>query len=188
MTAEILVESCRLSLRRPVESDLPIFERAFCAADMMRYLGEPWTPAEAAATLREWRDAWGTGRLWCGVLVNKAGDEAVGTAGLTADTVDGEPGLELSWFVVPAHQRQGYATEIGRELLRYAFEVSRAARVVAETHPDNAAASGVLARLGFHRLGERRRLYDHLHGCDRWVLWERIGGGSDPRTAALASF
>jgi RimJ/RimL family protein N-acetyltransferase len=181
MTAEILVESGRLCLRRPAESDMPLFERVFCATDMMRYLGVAWTPGEAAATLREWRDAWGAGRLWCGVLVKKDGREAVGTAGLTVDTVDGEPGLELSWFVVPSHQRQGYATEIGRELLRYAFEESGATRVVAETHPGNEPASGTLERLGFRRLGERRQSYDHLPGCDRWVLWESIGDG---RTAA----
>jgi RimJ/RimL family protein N-acetyltransferase len=175
VAAEILVESSRLSLRRPAESDLLLFERVFCTTDMMRFLGQAWTTDEAAATLREWRGAWGDGRLWCGVLVMKRGGEAVGTAGLTADTVDGEPGLELSWFVAPAHQRRGYATEIGQRLLRYAFAETGAKRVVAETHPDNRAAGRVLERLGFRRLGERRQEYAHLPGCGRWVLWESVG-------------
>jgi RimJ/RimL family protein N-acetyltransferase len=175
MTAEVLVESSRLFLRRPAESDLPLFERVFCSADMMRFLGQTWTAAECAATLDEWRDAWGGDRLWCGVLVKKQGGETIGTAGLTSDTVDGEPGLELSWFVLPDHQRQGYATEIGERLLRYAFQESGATRVLAETHPDNVAAGGVLKRLGFRSLGERRQEYDHLPGCTRWVVWEAVG-------------
>jgi ribosomal-protein-alanine N-acetyltransferase len=101
----------------------------------------------------------------------------IGTAGFTEDTIPGESGLELSWFVLPEHQGQGYATEITDELLRFAFEGLGAERVVAETHPENPASNRVLEKLGFVCLGERHHKYDYLPGFETQVFWELVRGG-----------
>ena len=111
------------------------------------------------------------GERWSGVLVHKDSQEPIGTAGLTRDTIPGEPGLELSWFVLTALQGQGFATEISRALARLAFESLGAERVVAETHPDNLAAGRVLRKLGFTYLGERHHCYDYLPGFETQALW-----------------
>jgi RimJ/RimL family protein N-acetyltransferase len=54
----------------------------------------------------------------------------------------------LFWATAPALQRQGYATEAGMLLIKYAFEVLRVDRVVACTEYDNAGSIGVMRRLG----------------------------------------
>ena len=51
--------------------------------------------------------------------------------------------------MVPEHQRQGYAAEVTRELLRFAFDGLGADRVIAERH----------------------HTYDYLPGFETQVLW-----------------
>ncbi len=172
----ILVSSDRLMVRRPEEDDRPALERVFCDAEMMRYLGEVWKPEMVADTVKEWRDEWGYKNRWSGVLVRKDTSELIGTAGITEDTVEDEPGLEMSWFVLPEHQGQGFATEITRSLLAFAFEELCVKRVVGETHPGNPASNKVLEKLGFKCLGERKHEYDYLPGFDTQVFWEYTRG------------
>ena len=172
-TDHVLIESDRLLIRRPEKTDLRVVEQIFCDAEMMRYLGGPWTQSQTARVLRDWRDDWGIERRWCGVLQHKQTRKTIGTAGCTENTVTGEAGLELSWFVLPAFQRQGFATEITAGILRFGFADLGIARVLAETHPDNHASNGVLEKLGFSRVGEREHTYDDLPGFDRQVLWEQ---------------
>ena len=172
-TDRVLIESDRLLVRRPEEADLRVVEQIFCDSEMMRYLGGPWTQSQTARVLREWREDWGIEHRWCGVLQHKGTRNAIGTAGCTENTVTGEAGLELSWFVLPAFQRQGFASEITAEILRFAFADLGIARVLAETHPDNPASNGILEKLGFSRVGEREHTYDDLPGFDRQILWEQ---------------
>jgi RimJ/RimL family protein N-acetyltransferase len=172
----ILLESSRLLLRRPESADLPSLERVFCDAGMMRYLGAPWTPEYVAEVCAEWHTDWGVEQRWSGVLIKKDTLEMVGTAGLTRDTIPGEAGFELSWFVLPEHQRQGFAAEITAELLRFAFTKLGAGRVVAETHPENRAAQRVLEKLGGVCRGERRHHYNDLPGFGTQALWEFTPG------------
>jgi RimJ/RimL family protein N-acetyltransferase len=172
----LLLESSRLLLRRPETGDIPSLERVFCDTGMMRYLGAPWTPEYVIEVFAEWRAEWGVEQRWSGVLIKKDTLEMVGTAGLTRDTIPGEAGFELSWFVLPEHQRQGFAAEITAQLLRFAFTELSAGRVVAETHPENRAAQRVLKNLGGVCLGERRHHYDDLPGFETQTLWEFAPG------------
>ena len=118
----VLVESDRLLIRRPEEGDNRGLERVFRDPAMMRDLGGAWTPNKVAEALQEWREKWGVDNRWYGILLRKDTLEPIGIAGVTENTIPGEPGLELSWFVLPEHQRQGFATEITNELLRFAFD------------------------------------------------------------------
>lgn len=179
----ILVESERVLIRRPEEGDARILERIFCDPEMMRYLGGPWTPEKVTEALREWQEEWGVENRWYGILQRKDNGEPIGTAGITENTVSDEPGLELSWFVVPGQQRQGFSTEITRALLVFAFEGLGAERVVAETHPDNPASNGVLEKLCFECLGERHHSYDYLPGFETQVLWALNRGSRRKGTA-----
>jgi ribosomal-protein-alanine N-acetyltransferase len=169
--ADVLVESERLLVRRPRADDRPGLERVFCDPAMMQYLGGAWPADKVAEVLREWRDDWGVEERWSGVLLLRDGEELIGTAGLTRDTIPGELGFEISWFVLPAQQRRGFATEITTTIARFAFDDLGAERVLAETHPRNPASNGVLEKVGFTYLGERRHVYDDLPGFEMQALW-----------------
>ncbi len=173
---DVLLRTERLRMRRVEEGDLALFERVFCDPGMMHYLGSPWTRELAAETLREWRDEWGRRTYYYGVLEPRSGGSAVGIAGISEDTDPGEPGVELSWFILPQYQERGYATEIGEALVEVVFCRLRRRRMFAETHPENAAAAAVLRKMGWRRVGERRRAIDYLPDMDTQVLWERLRG------------
>ncbi len=173
---KVLVESDRLLIRRPEEGDNQSLERVFCDPAMMHYLGGTWTPNKVAEALQEWREDWGINNRWYGVLLRRDNFEPIGTAGITENTILGELGLELSWFVLFEHQRQGFATEITKELLRFAFDGLGIERVVVETHPKNPASNKLLEKLGFECLGERQHKYDYLPGFEIQILWEKIRG------------
>jgi len=165
------LESTRLLFRRPEAGDQAALERIFCNPDMMRYLGGLWTPEQVADAITEWHGDWGVERRWSGTLVSKGNGEVIGTAGLTENTLPDDPGFELSWFILPEHQRQGFAAEITTRLLHFAFTNLGAARVVAETHPDNPASNGLLKKLGFTCLGERHHIYDDLPEFKIQMFW-----------------
>ncbi len=167
----ILLESNRLILRRPEAGDQTSLERVFCDAGMMRYLGEAWDEDKVAEVIQDWHDDWGVERRWSGVLMKRDTQEVIGTAGLTENTLADEAGFELSWFVLPEYQKQGFASEITDALLRFTFDDLGAERVVAETHPENPASNRVLEKLGFVCLGEHHHQYDDLPGFETQVLW-----------------
>ena len=150
---DVLFETSRLMLRRTEENDRDLFLRLFCDVEMMRYLGGIWTVKDTEETLHEWRDEWGKNNYYYGVISLKNSGEAVGIAGFTEDTNPEEPGLEFSWFVLPEHQKKGFASEITESMLKYVFEDLKKDRLFAETHPENAASNHVLEKLGFQTGG-----------------------------------
>ncbi|MGW5365317.1 GNAT family N-acetyltransferase [Actinopolymorpha pittospori] len=59
----------------------------------------------------------------------------------------------LGFVVAPAHQGRGYASEAGKALLDFAFEVMGVQRVEATCRPGNLASARVLTKLGMRREG-----------------------------------
>lgn len=169
---EVLFETDRLILRRVQPGDLELFKKLFCDPGMMRYLGEPWTEEETESTMNEWWEEWGRNNYYYGVILRKDTSEAIGIAGFTEDTHPEEKGMEFSWFILPEHQKNGFASEITRGLKQYVFGTLKKERLFGETHPDNPASNRVLQKLGFKNMGIRNQSYDFLPGFDRQVIWE----------------
>src|SRR5436305_988924 len=86
---------------------------AYSQPEFVRYLGNP-TPHPDLEHTRAWiariRES-GRDGFWA--VESKATHELVGAAVLQP-LPDGDGAWEVGWHVFPAHQRQGYATEIGR--------------------------------------------------------------------------
>jgi ribosomal-protein-alanine N-acetyltransferase len=170
---QILLETPRLVLRRIEQDDYLLLQSIFCDSEVMKYLGDVWTPDQVHETLDEWHDQWGKAYYFYGVLQKKDTLEAVGIAGCSLDTIQDEPGLEISWFVLPRYQGNGYAQEITSALVSLAFGEFEVSRVLAETHPQNVAANKVLEITGFVCLGERNHQYDFLPAFTNQSLWEK---------------
>ena len=56
--------------------------------------------------------------------------------------------MGLYWEIAADHRRQGYATEAGAALIRYAFDTLNLQRIVATTTYDNTPSIGVMRKLG----------------------------------------
>ncbi len=75
--------------------------------------------------------------------------DPVGRGGLSRKHVDGRERLELGWALHRRFWGQGYATEIGRAGLAFAFNELGADAVVAFTEVHNHRSRAVMGRLGF---------------------------------------
>jgi len=68
--------------------------------------------------------------------------------------------IEIGWHLARREWGQGYATEMGRELLRYGFAELGLERLHALVEPPNLASLAVARRLGMREQGVTRRYYD----------------------------
>ncbi|NLX09885.1 MAG: GNAT family N-acetyltransferase [Chloroflexi bacterium] len=90
---------------------------------------------------------WG---VW--VMVRRDDPAVVGDIGFKGAPDSGGM-IEIGYSVVPAAQKQGYATEAGRALLAWAFAQPAVRQVTATCLPDNRPSIRVLEKLGMQRTG-----------------------------------
>lgn len=82
--------------------------------------------------------------------------------------------IEIGWRQHAAHTGHGYVTEAAGAVLANCF-AQGLTRVVAVTHPDNAASQRVAERIGMRRVGLTRDYYDA-----ECVLFEALAPGAPP--------
>jgi RimJ/RimL family protein N-acetyltransferase len=147
------VETERLALRRPLESDaddlLPVFD-----AEVVRYLdGHVPTRDDLWRSIATWLGHWELRGYGMYTWVEQATGAVVGRGGLWYPS--GWPQLEVGWTLGRAHWGRGYATEAGRAALDLAWRHLDADWVCSVVHPDNTRSQAVAARLG-GRVVDRR--------------------------------
>jgi len=104
--------------------------------------------------------------------------ELVGRGGLSYADLAGSRRLEVGWAVRGPLWGRGYATEIGRAGLDFAFENLAAEEVVAFTERHNVRSRAVMERLGMEYAGEVLRPgllegHDGVHEAAPFALYVR---------------
>ena len=113
-----------------------------------------WSRDDAARYAASCEQAWTTGpSKW--IAYDRVDGGLVGRGGVTRALVDGAMQLEVGWTLLEARWGRGYATEIGRAGLAFAFDELDAEEVVAFTEPDNVRSRAVMQRLG---MGDPREI------------------------------
>jgi RimJ/RimL family protein N-acetyltransferase/ADP-ribose pyrophosphatase YjhB (NUDIX family) len=154
-------------------------------ADLVRLHSEPaiaqwhggvWddetTAQRAAVKWRAW-EAYGAAKWMAydrvtGYLIGRGGvDRMAADWAMTRQIADVLPGrgwladrLEVGWTVATAKQGNGYATELGRAGLEFAFGDLAASQVVAFTERHNVASLAVMERLGMEHVAEIAAVQD----------------------------
>jgi RimJ/RimL family protein N-acetyltransferase len=146
-----VIRTDRLLLRRWTDADLEPFAAMNADPIVMQHMPGLMTDQASDAFAnrieRHWEDhGWG---LWA---VEVPGVSAfVGYVGLwPADTV-AEGMVEVGWRLASAHWGRGYATEAGREALRFGFEQVGLDEIVSFTVPQNVRSRRVMERIGLVR-------------------------------------
>ena len=62
--------------------------------------------------------------------------------------------VEIAYGINPEYQGRGYATEVARALVAFAFASGQVRLVCAHTRPEENASTRVLTKCGFERIGE----------------------------------
>lgn len=155
----------RLILRSPQEDDLrELHEHVLCDPDVMKmaFAGLAFSFEQSAEFFTTKLDYEQSGRK-PGVLVERQTQAVIGLAGLMACDALKAPDYELGFILRRSAWGCGYASEIGRGQIAYAFGSLQLNRVLALVAPQNAASSTVLKKIGLsfhsvtqnHERGER---------------------------------
>ncbi len=140
--------TARLFLRELQIDDLDDLAAILGDALAMRYYPHPLSRSET----REWivrnraRYAADGHGLWAVVL--KATGELVGDCGLTIQTVEDVPELEVGYHIKRGHWRRGFATEAALACRDFAFTTLDRDRLICISSPGNNASQGVAKKLG----------------------------------------
>ena len=142
-----ILKTTRLGFRRYRVSDeellLPVFADPY-AAQFYPAMGQ----REGIARWINWNlknyDEYGFG-LWAIELLGSGA--FIGDAGITYQTVEDQRILEIGWHIHPDFRARGYATEAGRECLRFGLNSLHAATLSSIVDPANTASIKVALRV-----------------------------------------
>lgn len=152
------LRTARLVLEPFEPRHLDFLHRLWTDPRVRRYLWDDVTIARERAALEIGKSLASFHDDGFGMLV--ARDTADGReAGFCGLRRFGEGGdVEMMYGLAPERWGRGLATEAGREMLRWAFEDFRLARLYARTDPPNEASVRVMQRLGMDFV---RRVEEH---------------------------
>lgn len=154
----IFLETERLILRLPTWSDLDNLVALRSDPDVMKYIGDGsiHTQAQVERFLNiaiPYQEKYGFG--FCSVFEKETG-EFIGQAGLFhKGFYDEQPDIELAYRLHKKYWGRGYATELAKALIRWAFENLSVDKIVSAAEPENIASQKVLLNSGFLFLGKQ---------------------------------
>lgn len=90
-------------------------------------------------------------------------------------------GVEFGYTVFPEYRRQGIAFEACRGLMQWAQLHHRIRNFILSVSPDNTASLGLVARLGFRRIGSQIDEIDGPEDIFEWTAAGPEGASTSPR-------
>jgi ribosomal-protein-alanine N-acetyltransferase len=149
MTKQVIIlQTERLILRRLQPADIPALIDLWCDPDVTQHLGGPRDKAkleklfaqDAKNPFAEQYDLW--------PLFKKSSDQVIGHCGLLEKEVDGTDEIEVIYILKASEWGKGYATEIAKAIIDYAFVKRKLERLIALIEPENAASEHVAVKIG----------------------------------------
>jgi RimJ/RimL family protein N-acetyltransferase len=104
------------------------------------------------------------GRVWDGIILHKADRVAIGGIGFHGPP-DEAGMVEIGYNIIPVYEGQGYATEMARRVIDWAFQTPGIERITAQCLDDNIGSIRVLEKVGMHRLPPEGQML-------KWELWK----------------
>ncbi len=144
----VILETDRLILRYMLPEDIPLLIALWTDPDVTRYMGGPRNvetltknlEATAGNPLAEPFDLW--------PLVEKCTGMLIGHCGLLEKEVEHGTEYEITYVLFKMSWGKGYATEIARGLIGYAYYVRNLNRVISLIEPENTASERVAKKMG----------------------------------------
>lgn len=142
--------TARIEFRRWQLTDVTDATSLWGDADVMRYLGGPYSAEEIAARLAlETSNDAAHGIQYWPIFID---GEFAGCCGLKPHQPE-HRFYEIGFHLRPRFWRGGYAYEAACAVMAYAWSELDAAALFAGHHPENEASRGLLTKLGFVQLG-----------------------------------
>ncbi|MEO0371916.1 MAG: GNAT family N-acetyltransferase [Pseudomonadota bacterium] len=166
----LTLETDRLILTPMQPEDVDIAKRVLCDDQVMRYVADAMTPEAVEEHMKDAVKRGAGGRIGIWAIRRKDTGAKIGDAVLMPVPIeeddydwsllvpDAYPDahIEVGYLTVPEAWGQGFATEVCRRVVQFAFEETSLDEVVACTDPDNANSQNVLQKSGLRRNGVKR--------------------------------
>jgi len=91
------------------------------------------------------------GLVWDGIIIHTAEQTAIGGMGFRGGP-DEAGMVEIGYNIIPAYEGQGYATEMARRVIEWAFHTPGIQVITAQCLDDNIGSIRVLEKVGMRRL------------------------------------
>lgn len=146
----INLESDRLLLRNIQFSDKEFIINLWMNPDVTKYMGGPRERQQMLIAVNEiledpFSDEYD---LWS--LIEKSSNQPVGHCGLLMKEVEGKKEIEVIYVIDKLYWGKGYATEVSKMLIAYAFNNKNLNRVIALIKPENKGSEVVAIKNGMH--------------------------------------
>ena len=128
------------------DEDLAV--RLECDPEMMFHIGGPRQEADVRASHKHRLDLMEKGEARMYKIVADGSDEVLGTIGIWKIDWKGPQAYEMGWFVLPAYQGKGVATEAARLIIAQARSDPEVRSVHAYPAVTNAASNAIARKLG----------------------------------------
>jgi len=106
---------------------------------------------------------------WDWIAIHRLHQGVIGGIGFMGDP-DENGVVEMGYDIVPEYRKQGYATEMARSLVAWAFQVTIIKVVTASCLDDNIGSIKVLENAGLHRLEPDGNMLKWEIRKDYWAL------------------
>ncbi|MEG3124773.1 GNAT family N-acetyltransferase [Sphingomonas sp. GB1N7] len=141
-----MIQTARLTLRCPTVDDFPIYREFYSDAEASSFYGGPIDTAAAWRRLAFDIGHWALRGHGMWSVVERASDRMIGGCGLLWP--EGYPRSELTWWILPAARRQGFASEASAAVIAFGYEVLGWSTIETHMKDENVAAHLLAARLG----------------------------------------
>lgn len=146
----VVLETDRLILKRLQTSEIASLVDLWSDPEVTLFTGGPrekeWLQAEFEKSTREplaeQYDLW--------PVIEKRTGKVVGHCGLLEKEVDGKAEIEIIYIISKTAWGNGFASEVGRALIQYAFKKMKLMRLIALIEPENTASERVAQKIGMY--------------------------------------
>lgn len=150
------LETSRLILRPPIQSDFDAFAAMAEEDETMRFIGGTAPRDQAWRYMAILAGSWALLGYSMFSVIEKATGRWIGRLGpwYPAGPTGGWPGPEVGWGLIAAAHHKGYALEGATAAMDYAFDTLDWPAVIHCIHKDNVASARLAERLGSRRQRE----------------------------------
>ncbi|WP_245833041.1 GNAT family N-acetyltransferase [Oceanobacillus timonensis] len=145
----------RLIMRQFSEKDIKEFYEIVKKHEVGKWLGlgKGMSLGEAEGYVNKMIKHWTEHQFGVWALINTDSEEIMGHCGLRF--IDDTEDIEIIYLLDPKFWGKGYATEVGKEVIQYAFNYLGVDQLMARVRKNNRKSKKVIDKLGFEYMEDR---------------------------------
>ena len=162
---DTIIKTERLILRYQRKSDIKFLVELWMDEEMTKYTGGP---RDKTLLMEEFRKIAEDPQkleydLW--TIELKSTHELIGQAGFIPKEIKGKEYIELNYYIEKSKWKKGYAKEIAKSLIKYAFEIKKLDKVISIIDLENESSKATAKSIGMKywmnedRSGKKKSVY-----------------------------